>query len=160
MREEQLAPPQEKYIEIQYSPVTQGYLREYCLDNGFDLTVSFDKEKQSELDFDFHSTVWFTSNKAVISNGTQNVTIDDVTPKGFALFGEEENILVLEIESEQIRSIRATLGDRYKLEDVWPDYRPHITLSYLYTDNDVPQVELPDGDMIIGEYLNIKNQKK
>lgn len=160
MREAQITPAVKKYIEVQYDEETQDYLRRYCIDNGFDLSIRFNGRPQPIMAFDFHSTVWSTSNEAVISNGTTAVTVDDITPKGFALFGDQQNILVLEIDSEQIRSIRSTIGEQYGLEDEWPDFRPHITLSYLYTDNDLPQVDLPDGDMIIVDKLHIKNQKK
>jgi hypothetical protein len=158
MRESQLSSPTKKYIEVQYSPVTQGYLRQYCIDNGFDLSVRFDGDDQSEKLFDFHTTVWYTTNEANINNGTQDVQVTDIEPQGFALFGPDEDILVLEIDSKQIRSIRDMFGSEYGLEDEWPDYRPHITLSYSFS-GELPTVELPDGDEMTATTLNVKNQK-
>jgi hypothetical protein len=158
MRESQLSATSKKYIEVQYDEDTQHYLRQYCIDNEFDLSVKFDGKDQSPQMFDFHSTVWYTTNETSINNGTQDVQITDITSQGFALFGPDENILVLEIDSEQIRSIRATLGSEYGLEDEWPDYRPHITVSYSFS-GDLPSVPLPDGDQMTATKLNVKNQK-
>lgn len=158
MREDQLTATSKKYIEVQYTVESQDYLRNYCVENGFDLTVSFSGEVQPIQAYDFHTTVWFTSNKASVSNGTQEVQISDIVPKGFALFGEDKNILVLEIESPDLSTIRTTIGDTYKLQDAWPDYRPHITLSYSYS-GDLPDVWLPDGEQLVADTLNVKDQK-
>ena len=158
MRENQLEKETKKYIEIQYSPVTQGYLRQYCKDNDFSLTTNYDGNDQDEKSFDFHSTVWYTSNKADIPNGEYDVSVTDVVPTGFALFGPDEDVLVLEIESEQINAIRAKYGDTYELTDDWPSYRPHITLCYTYN-GIMPEVELPDGTKITATELNVKDQK-
>jgi hypothetical protein len=161
MREHQLHETTEstkKYIEVQYSDVTQGYLREYCLDNEFDLSTRFNGDDQPVQAFDFHTTVWYTSNSVVMPNYSQDIDINDIEPKGFALFGPDENILVLEIDSEQIRSIRDKLGDEYGLEDEWPDYRAHITLSYSFS-GELPTVDLPDGTILAATTLNVKPQK-
>ena len=152
--------PNKKYIEIQYDAVTQGYLRQYCIDNDFDLTSRYDGSKQPTLAFDFHSTVWYTTNSVLMNNSTQTININDIVPKGFSLFGPQENNLVMDIESEQLNSIRDTLGAQYALEDEWPTYRPHITLSYRYTGSNLPQIDLPDSEFIVADKLNIKNQKK
>lgn len=157
MREEQLLPSERKYIEVQYNPITQGYLREYCADNGFDLSVRFDGSKQDPEKFDFHSTVWFTTSEHKLKNGTLSVNIT-AAPTGFALFGENKNILVMEIESKGLQSIRDHYGSEYGMEDEWPDYRPHITLCYNYT-GDLPTVDLPDIPLV-ADRLNIKTQKR
>jgi hypothetical protein len=160
MRENQLKTPNKKYIEVLYSPVTQGYLQEYCLDQGFDISQSFSGNPIAQDEFDFHTTVWYTTNEVVINNKTYNINIDDVKPLGFELFGDNRDILVLEIDSEQIRSIRSQLGTEYSLQDQWPDYRPHITLSYKYVHDDIPQIDLPDGEQLVGTELKIKDQRK
>lgn len=148
-----------KYIEIEYSPVTQGYLRQYCLDNGFDITYKHSGRRCEPEDFTFHSTIWFTTNTATIPNGERPVEIDDIMPMGFALFGEEENILVLEIQSERLQSLRDMFGENYDLEDEWPDYRPHISLSYRYQ-GELPDVALPDGNQIVADKLRVKDLQR
>jgi hypothetical protein len=162
MREHQLheaTAPVKKYIEIQYGDVAQGYLREYCIDNDFDLSTRFSGEDQPVQAFDFHTTVWDTSNSVTMPNYSESVKISDIDPKGFALFGPNENILVLEIDSAEIRAIRESLGEQYGLEDEWPNYRPHITLSYAFAGDAVPTVNMPDGKIIIGDELHVKDHQ-
>jgi len=146
-----------KYIEVLYSPVSQGYLMQYCLDNGFDITYKHSGRRCEPEDFTFHSTVWFTTNEAEISNGVTPLVIDDIIPVGFALFGENQNVLVLEIESERLRKVREEFGELYGLEDEWPDFRPHISLSYRYQ-GELPDVDLPDGDQLVVDNLRVKDQ--
>jgi hypothetical protein len=157
MRETDIT-PDHKYIEIQYSEGAQEFLREYCQENGFDLEVKFNGKSQAPEDFDFHTTVWFTANAVILPNSSKSININDIEPKGFTLFGPESNILVMEIDSEQIRSVRDAFGTEYGLQDTYPDYRPHITMSYSYQ-GDLPQIELPRGDLLIGSTLNVKSQK-
>ena len=158
MREDDLTPAEKKYIEVQYSDQSQEYLRDYCAEHAFDLTVKFDGDVQSANAFDFHSTVWYTTNTVLVKNSQQSVDITDIVPTGFALFGEDANILVLEITSVSLSDIRESLGDEYQLQDQWPDYKPHITLCYSFA-GDLPTVALPDGDQLTGTKLNIKSQK-
>jgi hypothetical protein len=151
--------PKKKYIEAQYSAVTQGYLQEYCADNGFDLSTRFDGSEINPDDFDFHTTVWFTTTEHIMPNVESDVNIDDITPMGFALFGPEETILVLEIESEKLTEIRETIGAEYGMQDMWPEYRPHITLSYSYHEGVLPEVEFPNADLLDADKLKVKDQK-
>lgn len=157
MRESQLTNQEKKYIEVQYSPVSQGYLREYCSQNDLDLSVKFDKSTQDPEDFDFHTTVWFTTSEHSLPNSTSTINIDDIEPVGFELFGEDENILVLEIKSEKLEEVRKEFGDKYHMQDQWPAYRPHITLSYSFT-GPLPEIEFPNCDEVIADTLNIKTQ--
>jgi|SRR6056297_2426849 len=157
MREDDLIQSEKKYIEVQYDSVTQGYLREYCEQNGFDLSVRFDGSKQDPENFDFHTTVWFTSSKHKLAN--QSISFNATAQaKGFALLGPDKNILVLEIESDDIQEIRDFYGKLHDMQDEWPDYRPHITVCYRW-EGDIPDVDLPDMDLKT-DRLNIKTQKK
>jgi hypothetical protein len=156
MKEEQLLPLEKKYIEVQYDAVTQGYLREYCAENGFDLSIKFDGSKQNPEDFDFHSTVWFTTTEHRLKNGTSPTNIM-ARAKNFALFGEKENILVLELDSEDLHALRELYGFAHDMEDMYPDYRPHITVCYNWTGG-IPDVEIPK-EPLTADRLNIKKQK-
>lgn len=155
MKETDLLPLEKKYIEVQYDPVTQGYLREYCEENGFDLSTKFNGTKQDPEDFDFHSTVWFTTTEHRLQNQSLGCDVS-ATATGFALFGEKENILVLEISSNDLTDIRNQYGTEYEMEDEWPEYRPHITLCYDW-DGSLPDVPLPE-EQLVAKTLNIKKQ--
>lgn len=156
MKEADLFPLEKKYIEVSYSPVTQGYLREYCERNGFDLSIRFDGSKQDPEDFDFHSTIWFTTSEHRLKNGSFDVFVA-AKAKNFALFGEQKNILVLEIESEGLNNIRDMYGREHKMTDQFPEYRPHVTVCYDWK-GDIPDVPLPEEELY-ADRLNIKTQK-
>jgi hypothetical protein len=160
MRETTLLPLERKYLEVQYDAITQGYLREFCLDNGFDLSIKFDGTRQDPEKFDFHSTVWFTETEHQLANGTFACDIS-ATPVGFALFGEEENVLVMKIDSDDLVQLRNEYGEQYGMQDTWPDYQPHITVCYNWSG------DLPDFDPatvitepLVADRLNIKTQKR
>ena len=155
MKAEELSQPEKKYIEIVYDPVTQGYLREYCLNHGFDLTTSFDGDTQSPEDFDFHTTVWFTTTEHSMENGSQTIDVT-VEPSGFDLFGEDENTLVLLVSGKSLTDIREYFGNEYGMEDEWPDFTGHITLTYNHN-GAIPNISLPDIDLV-ADTLNIKTQ--
>lgn len=158
MKQEQLnEQPKKKYIEVQYSALTQGYLREYCTTHGFDISTKFDGKKIDPDEFDFHSTVVFSSSEHIIDNSEMDVHVM-VYPKNFALFGEKQNILVLEIESPALLSLREYFVNEYDMQDEFPDYRPHISLSYNY-EGELPDVELPNADLLEADRLKIKDQK-
>lgn len=157
MKEQDLLPLEKKYIEVQYEPVTQGYLRDYCLNNGFDLSLRFDGSQQDPEDFDFHTTVWFTTSEHRLENSQTEIDIS-VKPKGFALFGELKNVLVLEVQSDELQHIRDDFGDRYNMTDQFLDYRPHITMCYNYS-GPLPEVNLPDFDLQ-ANLLKVKKQKE
>lgn len=156
MREDDLRPLEKKYIEVQYDSVTQGYLREYCNEHGFDLSIRFDGSTQDPDRFDFHSTVWFTTTEHDIPNRSHPVNVT-ARAKNFALFGSNQDILVLEIESEDLEQLREHYGSTYNMEDEWPDYRPHITLCYRYAGDGIPDIALPEKDLV-ANVLNIKKQ--
>ncbi len=160
MRESNLLTPEKKYIEVQYDPVTQGYLREFCRDHGFDLSIRFNGTRQDPEDFDFHTTVWFTTSEHKLANGSFACDVS-ASPTGFALFGEENNVLVMKVESEELAQLRDEYGEQYQMQDMWPDYQPHITVCYNWSG------EVPDFDPatvltepLRADRLNIKTQKK
>jgi hypothetical protein len=159
MRETDILPEKEKkYIELVFSDETQSMLRDYCHRNGFDLTVSYSGETQTPEDFDFHTTIFYTETEHDVANKSfVIVPITDINPLHFSMFGTEENILVLEIESETLSKIRSYYEQRYDMKDSWPEYKPHITLSYSYS-GDIPDTALPPGKKTIGASINIKSQ--
>ena len=158
MNEEDLTPQLEKkYVEIQYDALSQRYLREFCKDNGFDLSIKFNGEYQDPVEFDFHSTVWFTTSEHTGRNASFDIAMQDFEAVQFSLFGEEENILVLEISSDDLVATREMFGEKLGMQDEWPDYKPHITLSYSFT-GDLPDIPLPDLSPLVADKLNVKSQ--
>jgi len=157
MRSADLSMTEKKYIEVQFDAVTQGYLREYCYDNNFDLSIKFDGSKQSPENFDFHTTLWYTTTEHNLSNRRMPVSVT-ATASHFSLFGPDNNILVIELNSPDIEDLRNFYGSMYGMKDMWPDFKPHISLCYNYK-GDIPDIPLPDIDLV-ADVLEIKTQKK
>lgn len=160
MKETHLLPLERKYIEVQYNDETQSQLRAFCERHGFDLGVRFDKTRQDPEDFDFHSTIWFTTTEHQMNNVSQFVNVE-AYPKNFTLFGDDQNILVIELDSEDLHAMREEIGAEFEMKDMYPDYRPHITVCYAYEGDAPPNEILSELDVpLVADTLNIKKQKR
>jgi hypothetical protein len=140
-----------KYVAVIYDDESQRKMREWCQANGFDLTKKYNGEDQSPEDFDFHTTVFYSVNEVIMRNETVRLDPTEVTINGIKLLGENKDIPVLTIEPSggimNLRNYYEGLG----LKDQWPDYIPHISLSYVRKDYDLTGLKLPDFTMTFGE---------
>jgi hypothetical protein len=135
---------QKKYIAVQYDGPTQRKLRAWAKENGFDLTVNYNGDAQSEEDFDFHTTIFYSETKHDMSNNVITlVPSGDAKVVDIMMLGVYNNIPVLKIESSAIRSIRKYFEDEFEMKDKWPEYKPHISLSYSKKLPDMSKVKLP-----------------
>jgi len=135
-----------KYVAVIYDDKTQKLLRKWCKENGFDLTKKYSGEDQKEEDFDFHTTIFFTSNELHLKNEEKNVSPSKVTITGMEMLGLEKDIPVFKVESEAIMDIRKKYEDM-GLEDVWDEYIPHISVSYDKKQRDLEALKLPVFDL-------------
>jgi hypothetical protein len=123
---------EKKYVAVQYDTATQVKLRQWCIENGYDLTVDIDGSEQRMEDFDFHTTVFFTTNRFRASWRGEFKMLHapyEAFVVGFEYLGEEENVPVLKVESPNLWAIRDYFED-YGLEDAWDEWKPHISISY------------------------------
>lgn len=119
-----------KYVAVQYDEDTQVMLRNWCKKNGFNLTTKFDGTEQKEEDFDFHTTIFFTTSEHDMKNGVFDIgEPKKATPVSFELLGENHDIPVLKIDGDDLRSLRKKYED-IGMKDQWPSWKPHISLSY------------------------------
>ena len=144
-----------KYVCIVYDDESQKNLRRWCQENGFDLTKTYSGKDQSPDDFIFHTTVFYSINEAAIENEVLPLTQGEALPSKFKLLGDNNDIPVLVISSPDINDIREEFVRR-GLMDKWPDYIPHISLSYVRKDYDTRGIKLPDFRMNFG-YLKIED---
>ena len=137
--------PVEKYIAVQYDNATQKRMREWCLSNGFDLTVKHNGEPQAIYKFDFHTTIFYSTSKHRMENGLFHIEPGETKATGFELLGVDKNIPVLKVTSPDILAIRKYFEEVFQMEDAWDSYKPHISLSYA-KDNlpDTSNIKLPD----------------
>lgn len=138
--------PKRKYISIVYDSETQEKLKKYCEENGFDLKVDHNGDEQSPDDFEFHTTIFYSTTEHVLEN-TENYFQEEksVTPKKFEMLGIENNIPVIIVSSDDIKSLREYYEKEYGMDDEWDEWNPHISL--IYSKENLPDIEtikLPD----------------
>lgn len=132
-----------KYVAVIYDDDSQKKLREWATDNGFDLTVKYDGDEQDPEDFDFHTTIFYSMNETNLRNGMTGETPTEVIITGIKFLGENEDIPVLSLSfSGGLKDIREYF-ERLGLEDEWPTYKPHISLSYAKKQIDISNIKLP-----------------
>jgi hypothetical protein len=133
-----------------YDDESQQKMREWCQENGFDLTKRYNGEDQPVEAFDFHTTVFYSTNVVAMKNEVFPLTHGEALPWGFKLLGENKDVPVLIVSSSDLNDLRGA----YKhegLEDTWPDYIPHISLSYVGKNYDLARLKLPDFRMKFGK---------
>ena len=133
-----------KYVSVQYDKESQDKLRDWATKNRFDLSAKYNGDKQDPKEFDFHTTVFYSTNESNIRNKEQNITPTEVIITGIKFLGDDKDIPVFSIElSGGIKDLREQY-ESLGLEDKWPSYQPHISLSYAKEQRDVSDIELPD----------------
>jgi hypothetical protein len=132
-----------KYVSVIYDQPSQKKLRDWCIKNGFDLTKSYDEKDQNEKDFEFHTTIFYTTNEVSIKNETINLTPIEVTIDDIKFLGENEDIPVLTLSnSSDIMKLRKHF-EGLGLKDQWPTYLPHISVSYSKEHVDITKIKIP-----------------
>lgn len=133
-----------KFVVVQYDKESQRKLREWAQSNGFDLSVNYNGEEQDPKDFDFHTTIFYSSNKTLLRNETSRVEPTEVKITGIKFLGKDKDVPVLTISaSGGILNLRRYYGG-LGLEDEWPSYQPHISVSYAKKNIDISDVKLPN----------------
>lgn len=133
-----------KYVAVQYDDESQKKLRDWAEENGFDLSIKYNGEEQGPEDFGFHTTIFFSTNEVELRNREIKQTPTEVIITGMKFLGENEDIPVLTISvSGGIKYLRQHYED-LGLEDQWPTYQPHISVSYAKQQIDVKKIKLPD----------------
>lgn len=104
-------------------------LMEYCKDNGIDMSKN---DKYGK--FHFHITLMYSENAVEYPQMDFRVKPFKVTPEKFDLFGEENDCLVMRLlRTKEIAELRELI-ERTGMKDKWPEYKPHMTLSYSFDD--------------------------
>ena len=117
----------EKYICVVYDNNTQRLLNDWCEANGITHDKSY-SGKNRYGPFKFHTTIFYSSTKHDLQN-RDIPTTGTVTVKGLELMGEENDILTLKVDSPDIQKIRSQY-EGIGMKDTWPEYKPHVSLSY------------------------------
>lgn len=143
-----------QYVSLRLSKESNDKMTQWCRDKGFDLTVDHDGDPKTKNDF--HCTIFYSENQVALKPGMHPITAIKLVPKGFEWFGEEKNMPVMTFhitdELGMLRDVYVTTG----LKDKWPEWKPHVTLSY-QTDKkvDVEKLEKPEFS-IYGDRIEIR----
>jgi len=133
-----------KYVAVQYDKESQEKLRDWAILNNFNLGMTYGGEKQDPKEFDFHTTVFYSTNEVNLKNKISKIKPTEVTISKIKFLGDDKDIPVFEIElTDGIKELRdhfESLG----LEDKWPSYEPHISISYAKEKIDASKIKLPD----------------
>lgn len=126
------------YIALNCDEQSSNFLRSWALNNGFDLTKSWSGRDIQPADFRFHTTLMYSQNtsKIPLKTGQRPIHGITMTVKDIALFGPNKNIPVLKMEpTYEVLRLRKYIEDYFGLVDSWPEYSPHLTVSYNYSGN-------------------------
>lgn len=149
-----------KYVAIIYDADTQEKLRNYCDKNGFDLSKDYDGNEQNPEDWEFHTTIFYTTSKHDLEN--REIPVEgskSVEPISFEMLGHNNDIPVIKVMSDDIKELRNFYENEYGMEDEWPDWKPHISLTYNYSGTDISDtIELPDFSLMFDKIV-IKDGK-
>ncbi len=133
-----------KYVSVQYDKESQEKLSDWALKNGFNLSINYNGDEQDPKEFDFHTTVFYSSNESNLKNKTTKLPPTEVTISKIKFLGDNEDIPVFAIElTDGIKELRQQY-EELGLEDKWPNYQPHISLSYAKEKRDTSKIKLPD----------------
>ncbi len=132
-----------KYISVVYDAESQKLLKEWALENGFDLTKSYSGNDQAVEDFEFHTTIIYSKNKKYLTNQTLVRSSSEVIITGIKMLGENYDITVLSLSVSGAINQARLFYEGIGLEDYWPDFKPHISISYSKVLPDMTDIKLP-----------------
>lgn len=70
--------------------------------------------------------------------------------KGFDLFGDDKDTLVILLDSSDLQARHKELMGKYDLNYSWPDFTPHISLSYDAAGFDIDKLDKYSGALMFG----------
>jgi hypothetical protein len=148
-----------KYVAVIYDDTTQNRLREWATENSFDLGYGYSGEPKDPNDYEFHTTVFYTSNDVDHREqepGYKLIEKHTVHPIGFSLLGENKDVPVMKVE---VSGALAMLRKKYEdlgYQDQWDDYIPHISLSYARKPVDISTKVLPTFPLTF-DYVKVED---
>jgi 2'-5' RNA ligase len=110
------------YVAVKYNP--------WCILKLIELAEEFEVPDILDEE-DFHTTLIYSTVYAENVEVLDNIRYIGI-PKGFEIWKSQsgKNCLVLTINSQSMVDRHLELMDKYKFNYGFPDYKPHITLSY------------------------------
>lgn len=101
---------------------------------------------------DLHSTLLYSEKYLPDYKAAKNINGVAVADKLEIFKTDEGNVLVLRLDSEFMRKRHNELMRVHDATYPYPEYKPHVTLSYDVGDFKIPKVKLSKGIIIDKEY--------
>ena len=121
-----------KYICAYFNDLTNFRLKEYCEDNRINNIVE-----------PFHITLMCSVNEIDLPNIEFSVKPFNVYPEKPDVFGANNNSLVVRLlQSNDLNGLRDVML-RTGLVDTFPDFKPHISLTYDYQGKKLTDLRYP-----------------
>lgn len=73
-----------------------------------------------------------------------------VTCVKISMLGEHHDIPALTVDSPDIHALRKHFEEVYNMKDEWPNYHPHISISYGVCPVTIKSVQIPSFPLKIG----------
>lgn len=123
------------YIAMHLTKDTEDKIKEY-------ISANIPELKMNE---DLHSTLAYSKKKRekMINRGNDRMKWKF---KKFSKFWEDENSLVIELDSEDMKNRSKKLASDYELISDYDEYSPHITISYEGKEIDIESLPACDID--------------
>jgi hypothetical protein len=135
--------PKRKYVSVVYDDASQLLLRNWALENGFDLTTSYSGNIRPIEDFKFHTTIVYSKNEKYLTNQTLTRSTTGVIITGVKMLGENYDIPVLSLSAAGAIKQAKLFYEEIGLVDYWPTFNPHISISYAKVLPDMSKIKLP-----------------
>lgn len=141
-----------KVVMLYASPTTNRLMREWAINAGFDLTKSYGGRDLAPEEFDFHLTLFATEAPITLPTGSHEIPAVTLSvPTGFAMLGKDANIPALSFGIDAaLERMRGHYVQTYKARPTFPDFKPHISVSYAWAGlPDLASVALPSFPIIL-----------
>lgn len=139
-----------KVVVLLADAATQAAMAAWCTANGFDLGASFGGEPRDPAAFEFHLTLFATVGPSDLPDMAHGIDPIAVEPMGFDAFGAEQDTpVMLTWSSLRLEDMRAVMLDCAAADPTYPDFRPHVSLSYAWDGTpDLDSLVVPDMPLV------------
>jgi len=150
---------EKKFVCLNLDTKSSELMRYWCIIHGFNLEVNFNEEPIPPEKFLFHLTIFFTDNEVEYPDGQELIEPIQLVPDHFELLGENKDVPVIKIKKTLDLLLIRKHFEKSGFKDIWPDWKPHISLSYERKQYDLSGVPLPKFP-IWADILSVEKQKE
>lgn len=146
---------EKKYIAAYMSAESEKKFEAWLNERGIFRTVDFGGVGLADQQpFEFHCTIAFSTNEVMLTD--VNSFMGDgikVKPIGFKMLGVNQDVPVMELDpSGPLEVIRQSFIAQTGIQEAWPNWLPHISISYDKTPITLP-TDLPDFDIYLDQFI-------